>query len=89
MLLWFKSQMLLSKKKKDSEELESMTEAQDIVSQTNAAATAAVSEEVTSSHCWKLQSTSSVVQETSVGKCFPVMKIFPECYGKFLTSILF
>ncbi|XP_052121379.1 tyrosine-protein phosphatase non-receptor type 5 isoform X2 [Frankliniella occidentalis] len=69
MLLWFKSQMLLSKKKKDCEELESMTEAQDIVSQTtNTTVTAVVSEEVTSSHCWKLQSTSSAVQETCVAE---------------------
>lgn len=69
MLLWFKSQMLLSKKKKDCEEPESMTEAQDIVSQTtNTADTAAVSEEVDTNTCWTLQATSSTVQETCVGK---------------------
>lgn len=69
MLLWFKSQMLLSKKKKDCEEPESMTEAQDnIVSQTsNTAVSTVVSEEV-STRCWKLQTTSTAVQETCIGQ---------------------
>ncbi|KAJ1520575.1 hypothetical protein ONE63_003687 [Megalurothrips usitatus] len=68
MLLWFKSQMLLSKKKKSIEEPESMTEAQDIVSQTTSTAVASVSEEVDSSHCWKLQPSSSTTQETCVAE---------------------
>ncbi|XP_034233753.1 tyrosine-protein phosphatase non-receptor type 5-like [Thrips palmi] len=68
MLLWFKSQMLLSKKK-DCEEPESMTEDQDkIVSQTSNTTVAAVVSEEVSSHCWKLQATSTAVQETCVAE---------------------
>lgn len=69
MLLWFKSQMLLSKKKKDCEEPESMTETQDIVSQTTkTTVTAVVSEEVNSSTCWNLQASPPAVPETCVGE---------------------
>ena len=80
MLLWFKSQMLLSKKKKDCEEPESMTETREIVSQTSkTTVSTVVTEEIDSSTCWNLQATSSAVQETCVGKyvyCFIILSYF-------------